>query len=310
MILLSGNSNKGLAEKISKKLGVCVSPLSVGRFSDGETFVEIKEKVRGQDVFLIQSTSFPANETLMDLLVILDALRRASPKRITTVIPYFGYARQDRKSSPRTPITAKLVANIIQSAGADRVLSVDLHAQQLQGFFDIPVDMLYSAPVFVEDIKKKYDLENTIILSPDVGAVTRSRQVAKRLNMDMAIIDKRRERAGISQVVSLIGDVKGKHCIICDDIVDTAGTLCNAATKVLEKGALSVSAYVSHGVLSGGALPRIENSVLKRLVVTDSVNVTEETKKIKNIEIISLSNLIADAIFRIHNEESVSSLLA
>ncbi len=308
MLLLSGNSNRPLAEKIAKELTVELGSSTIGAFSDGETFAEIHEPVRGREVYVIQPTSFPANNSVMELLIMIDALRRANADKITAVIPYFGYARQDRKSAPRTPITSKLVADMIQSAGAHRVITLDLHANQLQGFFNIPVDNLYVAPVYAQHVKDNFDLKNSIIVSPDVGAVTRSRQLARRLNMDIAIIDKRRERAGVSEVMNIIGSVEGKHCIISDDIVDTAGTLCNAAAAVLEHGALSVSAYITHGVLSGAALGRVKNSCLKKLVVSDTIQIVKEAKEIANIEQLSIAPFLAKAIKRIHNKESVSDL--
>jgi ribose-phosphate pyrophosphokinase len=273
-----------------------------------ECFVEIHENVRGEDVFIVQSTSYPANDNLMELLVCLDAVRRGSANRITAVLPYFGYARQDRKSGPRTPISAKLVANLITTAGADRVLTLDLHAGQIQGFFDIPLDNLYAAPVFVRDIKEKYDNNNLIMVSPDVGGVYRARSIAKRLDADLAIIDKRRERAGVSEVMHIIGEVKGKNCILVDDIVDSAGTLCNAAEALIEEGAESVCAYVSHGVLSGGAVSRVASSPIQRLVMTDSIQGTEAVRVSNNIEQLTIAPLIGEAIRRISDEMSVSSL--
>lgn len=308
MKLISGNSNIPLAKEIAKHLDTELSAASIKRFADKEVFVEIHDNMRGQDVFLIQSTSYPANDNIMELLVMLDALRRASTQRVTVVIPYFGYARQDRKPGPRTPISAKLLANIITTAGADRVLTLDLHAGQIQGFFDIPVDNLFAEPVFKEHINKNFNNKPLTIISPDVGGVVRARQLAKRLNADLAIIDKRREKAGVSEVMNIIGDVKGKDCIIVDDIVDSAGTLCNAAKAIKQNGANSVFAYITHGVLSGEALNRIKDSDLQKLIVTDSICPTESVKNIPNIEVLSISSLMAKAVFRIANEDSVSSL--
>ncbi|HBC54294.1 MAG TPA: phosphoribosylpyrophosphate synthetase, partial [Alphaproteobacteria bacterium] len=275
MKLLSGNSNRPLAEAIGSYLNLPLTKASVRRFADMEVFVEIEENVRGEDVFVIQSTSYPANDHLMELLICIDALNRASARRITAVIPYFGYARQDRKPGPRTPISAKLVANLITTAGADRVLTLDLHAGQIQGFFDIPTDNLFSAPVLVRDIKEQFGDKPLVIVSPDVGGVVRARAVAKRVNADLAIVDKRRERAGESEVMNIIGDVKGRICIMVDDIVDSAGTLCNAAGSLREKGAEAVYAYVTHGVLSGGAVARVKDSALESLVITESIAPTE-----------------------------------
>ena len=273
-----------------------------------EVFVEIEENVRGEDVFVIQSTSYPANDNLMELLVTLDALRRGSARRATAVLPYFGYARQDRKSGPRTPISAKLVANLITEAGADRVLTLDLHAGQIQGFFDIPTDNLYAAPVMRKDIESRHDGEPLVIVSPDVGGVVRARNLATRLNADLAIIDKRRERAGISEVMNIIGDVKGRTCLLVDDIVDSAGTLCNAAQALMNSGASAVSAYVTHGVLSGGAVARVTSSPMQRLIITDSIMATEAVRVSHNIEQLTIAPLIAEAIQRISEESSVSSL--
>lgn len=309
MKVLVGNSNRGLAEDIAGYLKMPLTDASVRRFADMEVFVEIHENVRGEDVFMVQSTSFPANDNLMELLVCMDALRRASARRITAVIPYFGYARQDRKPGPRTPISAKLVANLITAAGANRVLTVDLHAGQIQGFFDIPTDNLYAAPVFVKDIKERFNNEDVVVVSPDVGGVVRARAIAKRLNnADLAIVDKRRERAGESEVMNIIGDVDGRICVMVDDIVDSAGTLCNAAQALMERGALSVSAYVTHGVLSGGAVPRVASSALKDLVITDSIMVTEAVEQAENIHCLSIAPLLAEAMKRISDESSVSSL--
>jgi ribose-phosphate pyrophosphokinase len=308
MKILTGNSNRPLAEAISAYLAAPLTNASVRRFSDMEVFVEIHENVRGEDVFIIQSTSYPANDNLMELLVTLDALKRASARRATAVIPYYGYARQDRKSGGRTPISAKLVANMITAAGADRVLTLDLHAGQIQGFFDIPTDNLYAAPVFVKDIKERYDGEDLVMVSPDVGGVLRARAVARRLDADLAIIDKRRERAGVSEVMNIIGDVEGRRCILIDDIVDSAGTLCNAAEALMDRGAKSVAAYVSHGVFSGGAVARVTASPMEAMVTTDSILATEAVRVAKNIRQISIAPLIAEAIRRISEERSVSSL--
>jgi ribose-phosphate pyrophosphokinase len=308
MKILACNSNLPLAEAMAAYLNVPLTSATVRRFNDMEVFVEIHENVRGEDVFVVQSTSYPANDHIMELLVSLDALRRASARRITAVIPYFGYARQDRKQGPRTPITAKLVANVITSAGADRVLTIDLHAGQIQGFFDIPLDHLYAAPVIVSDIKSNYKEKNVVIVSPDVGGVVRARALAKRLNADLAIVDKRRERAGVSEVMNVIGDIEGRHCILIDDIVDSAGTLCNAAEALKKGGAVSVAAYVTHGVLAGKALERVAGSALTSLVITDSIATTEAVKAAKNIRVISVAPLLAEAIRRISEESSVSSL--
>jgi len=308
MKVLAGNSNRPLAEAIATYLNVPLTKASIRRFSDLEVFVEVQENVRGEDVFVIQSTSFPANDNLMELLVCIDALRRASAHRITAVIPYFGYARQDRKQGPRTPISAKLVANLITTAGADRVLTLDLHAGQIQGFFDIPTDNLYAAPVVVKDIKEHYDNAELMIVSPDVGGVVRARATAKRLDANLAIVDKRREREGVSEVMNIIGDVSGRHCVLVDDIVDSAGTLCNAAEALMEVGAESVSAYVTHGVLSGGAVARVASSALETLVTTDSISTTEAVRVSHNIRRISIAPLMAEAMRRISDEHSVSSL--
>ena len=308
MKILSCNSNLPLADSISKELNLKLVNAEVKRFSDMEVFVEVKENVRGEDMFVIQSTSYPANDNLMELLVTLDALRRASAKRITAVIPYFGYARQDRKSGPRTPISAKLVANLITSAGADRVLTMDLHAGQIQGFFDIPTDNLFAAPVFVKDIKDRYSDVPTIVVSPDVGGVLRARAIARRINAGLAIIDKRREKPGASEVMNIIGDVSKHHCILVDDIVDSGGTLCNAAQALVSAGAISVDAYVTHGVLSGSAVSRVLNSPLKNLVTTNSIQATEPIKLASNIRQISIASILGEAIRRVHTESSVSSL--
>jgi ribose-phosphate pyrophosphokinase len=308
MKVLTCNSNRPIADAISAYLNLPLTSASVRRFSDMEIFVEINENVRGEDVFVIQSTSFPANDNLMELLVTLDALRRGSARRITAVMPYFGYARQDRKSGPRTPISAKLVANLITEAGADRVLTLDLHAGQIQGFFDIPLDNLFASPVFNQDIRDRYDGEDLMMVSPDVGGVVRTRAVAKRLDADLAIIDKRRERAGESEVMNIIGDVEGRSCILIDDIVDSAGTLCNAAEALMKAGAKSVAAYVTHGVLSGGAVARVTASPIERIVTTDSIMATEAVRVAHNIEQLSIAPLIAEAMHRISEEHSVSSL--
>ena len=308
MKILSCNSNLPLADSISKELNLKLVNVEVKRFSDMEVFVEVKENVRGEDMFVIQSTSYPANDNLMELLVTLDALRRASAKRITAVIPYFGYARQDRKSGPRTPISAKLVANLITSAGADRVLTMDLHAGQIQGFFDIPTYNLFAAPVFVKDIKDRYSDVPTIVVSPDVGGVLRARAIARRINAGLAIIDKRREKPGASEVMNIIGDVSKHHCILVDDIVDSGGTLCNAAQALVSAGAISVDAYVTHGVLSGSAVSRVLNSPLQNLVTTDSIQATEPIKLASNIRQISIATILGEAIRRVHTESSVSSL--
>lgn len=308
MKIISGNSNRPLAEAISAYLNVPLTKASIRRFSDMEVFVEIMENVRGQDVFVIQSTSYPANDNLMELLITIDALKRGSAKRITAVIPYFGYARQDRKTGGRTPITAKLVANLITSAGADRVLTLDLHAGQIQGFFDIPTDNLIASPVMTPSMKEKFDADNLVMVSPDVGGVVRARAIAKRLNADLAIIDKRREKAGVSEVMNVIGDVEGKTCVLIDDIVDSAGTLCNAAAALKDKGAKEVDAYVVHGVLSGGAVARVSASPMERLVITDSIAATEAVRVAHNIEQLTVAPLIGEAIKRIYEERSISAL--
>jgi ribose-phosphate pyrophosphokinase len=306
--LVAGNSNPALAEAIAARLGLPLTKAVVRRFADMEIFVEIQENVRGSDVFIIQSTSYPANDHLMELLIITDALRRASARRITAVIPYFGYARQDRKVGSRSPISAKLVANLITHAGADRVLTLDLHAGQIQGFFDIPTDNLYASPVMVRDIRENFDLANLMVVSPDVGGVVRARGLAKRINAPLAIIDKRRERAGESEVMNVIGDVTGYTCILIDDIVDSGGTLVNAADALLANGAKDVYAYITHGVLSGGATARITASKLKELVITDSIQPTEAVRIAHNIRTLSISSLMGEAIGRTASEESVSSL--
>ena len=306
--ILSCNSNRPLAAAISKYMELPLTKADVKRFSDMEVFVEIQENVRGEDVFLIQSTSSPTNDNLMELLVALDALKRGSANRITAVIPYYGYARQDRKSGPRTPISAKLVANLITVAGAHRVVTVDLHAGQIQGFFDIPTDNLFAAPVFQSDIKEKYGDKSLVIVSPDVGGVVRARALAKSLDADLAIIDKRRERAGVSEVMNIIGEVDDRHCILVDDIVDSGGTLCNAAEALMAAGGLSVSAYISHGVLSGGAAARIKDSPLTELVTTDSIQATDAVLAAPNMRQITIAPLLGEAILRIAESRSVSSL--
>ena len=308
MKILSCNSNINLAESISKTLNTNLVKVEVKRFSDMEVFVEVQENVRGEDMFIIQSTSYPANDNLMELLVSLDALRRASARRITAVIPYYGYARQDRKSGPRTPISAKLVANLITKAGADRILTMDLHAGQIQGFFDIPTDNLFAAPVFVKDIEDKYKNKPVVIVSPDIGGVIRARAIARRINANLAIIDKRREKPGSSEVMNIIGDVSKHHCIIVDDIIDSGGTICNAAQALIDVGAISVDAYVTHGVLSGSAVSNITNSPLSSLVTTNSIKATEAVNMSSNIRQISIAPIIGEAIRRVHMEQSVSSL--
>ena len=308
MKILSCNSNRPLAEAIAAYLDKPLTKADIRRFADMEVFAEIQENVRGEDVFVIQSTSYPANDNLMELLVTLDALRRGSARRITAVIPYYGYARQDRKSGPRTPISAKLVANLITSAGADRVLTMDLHADQIQGFFDIPTDNLFAAPVLTDDIRKNYPNDRLVVVSPDVGGVVRARAIAKRLDAELAIIDKRRERAGVSEVMNIIGDVNDRRCIMVDDIVDSGGTLCNAAQALIDQGAISVDAYVTHGVLSGGAVSRVASSPLSSLVTTDSILATEAMRVAKNIRQLTVAPLLGEAIIRINEERSVSSL--
>src|SRR3954453_6373760 len=306
--LVAGNSNPALAEAIGAYLATPLIKAVGRRFADMEIFVEILENVRGSDVFVIQSTSFPANDHMMELLIITDALRRASARRITAVVPYFGYARQDRKVGSRSPISAKLVANLIPHAGVDRVLTLDLHAEQIQGFFDIPTDNLYASPVMVRDIKERFDLSNVMVVSPDVGGVVRARGLAKRINTPLAIIDKRRERAGDSEVMNVIGGCAGFTCILIDDLVDSGGTLVNAADALLANGAKDVYAYITHGVLSGGAAARIAGSRLKELVITDSIQPTEAIRVATNIRTLPIASLIAEAIGRTASEESVSSL--
>ncbi|ULJ72731.1 ribose-phosphate pyrophosphokinase [Rhizobium gallicum] len=308
MKVFAGNSNRHLAEAICTYLNVPLGKASVRRFADQEIFVEIQENVRGEDVFVVQSTSFPTNDHLMELLIMIDAMRRSSARRITAVLPYFGYARQDRRASGRTPISAKLVANLITEAGADRVLTLDLHAGQIQGFFDIPTDNLYAVPVLTRDIKANYDISNVMVVSPDVGGVVRARSLAKRLDCLLAIVDKRRDRPGESEVMNIIGDVEGKDCLLIDDIVDSGGTLCNAADALLAQGAASVTAYITHGVLSGGAVTRITSSKLRELVITNSIQPTTAVQSAHNIRVITTATLIGEAINRTSQEESVSSL--
>ncbi|AMO73050.1 ribose-phosphate pyrophosphokinase [Sphingorhabdus sp. M41] len=309
MKLMSGNSNLPLATEIAEYLGIPLTDASVKRFADDEIFIEIHENVRGEDVFVVQSTSHPANDNLMELLISIDALRRASAKRITAVIPYFGYARQDRKPGPRTPISAKLVANLITEAGADRVLTVDLHAGQIQGFFDIPTDNLYGAPVISEDIIKRHSDKDIMVVSPDVGGVVRARALAKRLdNAPLAIVDKRREQAGVSEVMNIIGDVKGRFCVMIDDIADSAGTLCNAADALIAAGATDVAAYITHGVLSGKAVERVNASSLRKLIITDTIRTPQSALDSSKIRVLPIAPLLGEAIKRIADESSVSSL--
>lgn len=307
--IIACNSNPELSLAISKNLGVKPVATEIRRFTDGEIFVEIGENIRGDDVFIVQSTSNPANDNLMELLICIDAVRRASAKQIIAVMPYFGYARQDRKSAPRTPITAKLVANLLEKAGADRVITIDLHAGQIQGFFDIPVDNLFAAPLFLEHIKSNFiNLERDIVVtSPDVGGIQRSRFIAKKINSQIAIIDKRRERAGVSEVMNVIGDVGGKTCIIVDDIVDSGGTLCNAAKALSEHGAKDVFCYITHPVLSGSAIQRINDSVISKLFVTDSIPLDVNCKSDK-IHVISVAGMLASVIQRVDKNESISAL--
>ncbi len=308
MRIIAGTSNLPLSQKVAKYLGDKITDASIRRFADEEVYVEIKENIRGEDVFIIESLSFPANDNLMELLVIIDALKRASAKRITAVIPYYGYARQDRKPGPRTPISAKLVANLITTAGADRVLTLDLHAEQIQGFFDIPTDNLFAGPVFAKDINEKYHIENLVAVSPDIGGIVRARAIANKLGAPIAIVDKRRPKAGESEVMNIIGDVAGKDCIILDDIIDSAGTICNAADRIIELGAASITAYTTHGVLTGKAIEKIEKSKLNELVITDSIKNDEKSQSSKKIRVISVSDLLGEAIKRISEESSVSSL--
>ena len=308
MKLFSGNANRSLSEAIAQYLDLPLGKCEVRRFADQEIFVEIQENVRGEDIFILQSTSYPVNDNLMELLILIDAVRRSSARRITAVIPYFGYARQDRKAGPRTPISAKLVANMITEAGADRVLTLDLHAGQIQGFFDIPTDNLFAVPVMSRDLKAHYDVDNIMVVSPDVGGVVRARALARRMNAQLAIVDKRRDKPGESEVMNVIGDVSHKDCILIDDIIDSGGTLCNAADALLANGALSVTAYISHGVLSGGAVSRITSSKLKELVITDSIEPTAAIEAAHNIRVISIADLIGEAVNRTALEQSVSSL--
>ena len=308
MKLFAGNSNRVLAEAVARYLNIPMGKATVRRFADQEIFAEIQENVRGEDVFIMQSTSYPANDHLMELLIMIDAFRRSSARRITAVIPYFGYARQDRRASGRTPISAKLVANLITQAGADRVLTLDLHAGQIQGFFDIPTDNLFAVPVLARDVKQNYELPNVMVISPDVGGVVRARSLAKRIDAPLAIVDKRREKPGESEVMNIIGDVRGKDCLLIDDIVDSGGTLCNAADALLANGATSVTAYITHGVLSGAAVTRITSSQMKELVITDSIQPTSAVEAAANIRVISIADLIGEAISRTASEQSVSSL--
>ena len=310
MKLVSGNSNIPLSQDIAKYLGVELVKATIKKFPDKEIFVEIQENVRGEDVFVLQSTSFPTNDHVMELLITIDALKRGSSKSIAAIMPYYGYARQDRKSGPRSPISAKLVANLISTAGADRALMVDLHAGQIQGFFDIPTDNLFAAPVFIDDIKKNFESNNTVIVSPDVGGVVRARAIAKRVNCDLAIIDKRREKASVSEVMNVIGEVKKKKCILIDDICDTAGTLANAANALKSKNADSVYAYITHGVLSNPAIERINNSPIDKMIITDSILARNDVKESTKIKQLSIAPLIGEAIGRITENKSVSSLFA
>ncbi len=308
MKLLSCNANRPLAEAIADYLDVRLTRSELKTFADQEIFLRIDENVRGEDVFVIQSTSYPANDNLMQLLICMDALRRASARRVTAVIPYFGYARQDRKTDGRTPISAKLVANLISTAGADRVLTVDLHAGQIQGFFDIPTDNLFGGPVMVDDIRERYGKERIVVVSPDVGGVVRARSLANRLNADLAIVDKRRPEAGRSEVMNIIGEVSGARCVMIDDICDSGGTLTNAAEALKQAGAASVSAYITHGVLSGNAVERIQKSVLDEFVMTDTIQPSDAAKKARKIRVLTIAPLLGEAIRRIANEESVSKL--
>ena len=308
MRIIAGNSNLPLSKSVSDYLGENLTNASIQRFADDEVYVEIKENIRGEDVFVIESLSHPANDNLMELLVIMDALKRASAKRITAVIPYYGYARQDRKPGPRTPISAKLVANLITTAGADRVLTLDLHAEQIQGFFDIPTDNLFAGPVFSKDIKEKYDIGNLVAVSPDIGGVVRARAIANKIGASIAIVDKRRSKPGESEVMNIFGDVKGKDCIILDDIIDSAGTISNAANRIMDLGANSITSYVTHGVLTGKALERINNSKLTELVITNSINNQDILSNGNKIRSIDVSTLLGEAIKRISEESSVSSL--
>lgn len=308
MKIISGNSNRPLSEAIANHLGLNLTKAIIRRFADLEVFVEILENVRGEDVFVVQPTSYPTNDSIMELLITIDALKRGSARRITAVIPYYGYARQDRKTGPRSPISAKLVANLLTVAGADRVLTMDLHAGQIQGFFDIPLDNLHAGPLFAKHILTNKGDEQLVVVSPDVGGVVRARSIAKRINADLAIIDKRREKAGVSEVMNIIGDVDGRVCILVDDIADSAGTLCNAAEALKKAGALSVKAYVTHGVLSGKAVERINNSPMEKIIITDSIVATDDVKASSKVEQLSIAPLLAEAMLRINEERSVSSL--
>jgi ribose-phosphate pyrophosphokinase len=306
--LVAGNSNKPLSDAISQHLKIPLTKAVVRRFADMEIFVEIHENVRGQDVYVLQSTSFPANDNLMEMLIVVDALKRSSARRITAVMPYYGYARQDRRPGPRTPITAKLVANLIERAGVDRVMTLDLHAGQIQGFFDIPTDNLFAAPVMMRDIQERFDVSDVVVVSPDTGGTVRARGLAKRIGAPIAICDKRRDKPGQAEIMHVIGDVEGKRCILVDDIVDSGGTLVGAATALLANGATEVMAYITHGVLSGGAVTRIVNSSIKELVITDSILPTEAVRAARNIRLLSIAPLLGEAILRTSREESVSSL--
>lgn len=308
MQIVTGNSNIELSRQVARYLGIPLTNATIRRFSDMEIFVEIHQNVRGEDVFIIQPTSFPTNDNLMEMLITIDALKRGSARRITAVVPYYGYARQDRKSGPRTPISAKLVANLVTVAGADRVLTLDLHANQIQAFFDIPVDNLIAAPVFVRDIRQRLAAKVLTVVSPDVGGVVRARNIAQHIGCELAIIDKRRERAGVSEVMHIVGNVEGTHCILIDDIADSAGTLCNAAAALMEAGAIGISAYVTHGVLSGGAVARVSSSHIQELVITDSIQATEDVKACARIRQVSVAPLLGEAMRRISEERSVSSL--
>ena len=308
MKILTGNSNKQLSNKISKNLKNKLVNTSIRKFADGEIYIEINENIRGNSIFIIQSVSSPANDNLMELLLCIDALKRSSAKNITAVIPYFGYARQDRKVVPRTSISAKLVSNLITNAGANRVVTVDLHAGQIQGFFDIPVDNLFATPIFSKHIKKKIKSKNIICVAPDVGGVERARALGKKLDVGLAIVDKRRPSPGKSQVMNVIGNVKNKICILTDDIIDSGGTIVNAADALVKRGAKEVHVYATHGVFSGDAVKKIKNSKIKNLVITDSIDSSDKLKKVRNIEVLSISILLAEAIKRISNSTSVSDL--